>query len=305
MIDSTQPRFETQFQSRHRPDPKEPYRAPEHILPALTPWCLRDAGAEKWSLEKICRVAKQLGVPALEVIQPEEFRLMKQSGLINALTTSHGYVRGMNNPLHWDECLEQLRRSIDANAEAGFANVITFFGFADTTRDEFGNPVEGGSIVDLDEGIRNCVEGYKKIIGYAESKKITICLESLNTRDAGVMKGHPGYQGAHIDDCLEVMNRVGSPAFKLLFDVYHVQIMDGDLIRRIGQIGGEAIGHVQVAGAPGRCELDADQEINFSPVIRALDVAGYRGYVGLEFIPTRDACQSLVQALGVLGMDKM
>lgn len=271
------------------------------IQPALTAWCLRDAGETKWSLEKICQVAKQLGVPALEVVQPEEFPLMQRFGIESALTLSHGYVRGMNNSLHWDECLAKLRRSIDANSEAGFTNVATFSGFADTTRDEAGHPVEGGSVVDLEEGIRNCVEGYKKIVGYAEKRKTILCLESLNTRDSAAMKGHPGYQAGHIDYCLEVIKQVGSPALKLLFDAYHVQIMDGDLIRRIRQIGGEAIGHVQVAGVPGRGELDADQEINFPAVMNALDEAGYRGYVGLEFIPTREALASLVQGLRALG----
>lgn len=278
-------------------------RAPGHIQPALTAWCLRDAGAEAWSLEKICRVTRQLGLSAVEVVQPEEFPVLAKFGLKCALTASHGYVRGMNNPLHWDECLAGLRRSIDASAEAGFPNVVTFTGFGDTTRDEPGKAVEGGSVVDMEEGIRNCVEGYKKIAAYAESRKVTLCLESLNTRDAGAMKGHPGYQGAHIDYCLEVIRKVGSPGLKLLFDAYHVQIMDGDLIRRIRQIGGEGIGHVQVAGVPGRGELDADQEINFPAVMKALDRAGYRGFVGLEFIPTRDAFVSLVQALGALGMD--
>lgn len=250
-------------------------------------------------------MTRQLGLHAVEVVQPEEFPELRKFGIQCALTSSHGYVRGMNNPLHWDECLARLRHSIDASAEAGFPNVVTFTGFADTTRDEAGNPVAGGGIVGMDEGIRNCVEGYKKIAGYAESRKVTLCLESLNTRDAGAMKGHPGYQGAHLDYCLEVIRRVGSPGLKLLFDAYHVQIMDGDLVRRIGQIGGEGIAHVQVAGVPGRGELDSSQEINFTAVMRALELAGYRGFVGLEFIPTRDAFESLVQALEALGMGRV
>lgn len=264
--------------------------------PALTRWCLHNL-AEHWSVEKICRTAVELGVPALEVVPPEELPLLKQYGLVSALTNSHMFVRGMNNPLHWDECLSKLEASINANAEMGFTNVVTFTGFADTTVPEEG--ARPGSLVSREEGIRNCVEGYKKIVGLAEKKKVTLCLETLNSRDGADMKGHPGYQGDHLDFIMEVINKVGSPALKLLFDVYHLQIMDGDLIRRIGTLRGQ-IGHVQVAGVPGRGEIGDDQEINYPPVMRALAEIGYDGYVGLEFIATRDALTSLKEAIAIL-----
>ncbi len=259
------------------------------IKQALTKWCLHDLG-EKWSLEKICQVAKDLGLPAIEVVSPEDFPILKRYGLVSALTTSHLFVRGMNNPLHWDECLGLMGRSIDANGEAGFPNVVTYTGFADTSG------AEKGSLVTREQGIRNCVQGYKKIVGQAEKKKVTLCLEPLNTRDAADMKGHPGYQGDHLDFCVEVIEKVGSPALKLLFDVYHVQIMDGDLIRRIKEHVG-IIGHVQVAGNPGRGELDSNQEVNYPAVMRTLLESGYQGYVGLEFIPTRDTLQSIKEAV--------
>ncbi len=266
------------------------------IKQALTRWCLHDLG-QKWSVEKICQTAVEFGVPAIEVVPPEDFPMLKKYGLVSALTMSHMFVRGMNNPLHWDECLSKLGSSIDANAEAGFPNVVTFTGFADTTVPEPGT--RKGSLVSREEGIRNCVEGYKKIVGHAEKKKVTICLEPLNSRDGADMKGHPGYQGDHLDFCLEVIDKVGSPALKLLFDIYHVQIMDGDLIRRVGTLKGK-IGHVQVAGNPGRGEIGPDQEINYPPVMRALLDIGYDGYVGLEFIPVRDPMQSLREAVVLL-----
>jgi hydroxypyruvate isomerase len=264
--------------------------------PALTRWCLHDL-AEHWPIEKICRTAVELGVPALEVVPIEDFPLLEQYGLVSALTESHTFVRGMNNSLHWDECLSKMEAAIDASAEMGFRNVMTFTGFADTTVPEEG--ARPGSVVSREEGIRNCVEGYKKIAGYAEEKHVTLCLETLNSRDGADMKGHPGYQGDHLDYCLEVIEKVGSPALKLLFDIYHVQIMDGDLMRRISGLRGK-IGHVQVAGVPGRGEIGADQEINYPPVMRALADIDYEGYVGLEFIPTRDALSSLREALAVL-----
>ena len=273
-------------------------RAVKHgrIKPALTRWVLHDLG-QKWSMEKICQVAVDLGAPAIEVVPLEDLPMLKKYGLISALTMSHMFVRGMNNRLHWDECLGKLGKAIDANHEFGFRNVVTFTGFADTTVPEPG--ARPGSVVSREEGIRNCVEGYKKIVGHAEKKGIVICLEPLNSRDGADMKGHPGYQGDHLDFCMEVIDKVGSPALQLLFDIYHVQIMDGDLIRRIPALKGK-IGHVQVAGNPGRGELDMNQEINYPPVMRALLDIGYDAYVGLEFIPTRDPLQGLVEAITLL-----
>jgi len=155
-----------------------------------------------------------------------------------------------------------------------------------------------GDIPD-DVGLKNCVAGLKKIIGYAEQKKVNVCLEMLNSRDdTHPMKGHPGYQGDHTDYCIEIIKQVGSPRLKLLFDVYHVQIMDGDVIRRIRQYK-DYIGHVHTAGNPGRCELDETQEIQYRPIMQALADVGYTGYVGHEFIPTRDPLAGLRQAVSV------
>ena len=257
------------------------------INQSIAYWCFE----EHWSLEKTCQMAKQLGCKSIEVVAPETWPTLKKYGLVCALAPSHTFVRGMNNPLHWEECLANLEKAINATADAGFKNVITFTGYGDTSGEE------KGSKVDPEQGAKNCVTGYKKIIGYAEKKKVNLCLEQLNTRDdTHPMKGHPGYQGDHVDYCMDIIKKVGSPNMKLLFDVYHVQVMDGDLIRRIKQCG-EYIGHVHVAGNPGRGELDEKQEINFPPVMQALLDIGYKGYVGQEFIPTRDPLESLTQAV--------
>ena len=124
---------------------------------------------------------------------------------------------------------------------------------------------------------------------------MTLCLEMLNSRVDVTMKGHPGYQGDHTDYCVDIIRRVGSPRLKLLFDVYHVQIMDGDVITRFRQYE-DLIGHVHTAGVPGRGELDDTQEINYRGVMKAIADAGYQGYVGQEFIPTRDPLEGLRQA---------
>ncbi len=153
--------------------------------------------------------------------------------------------------------------------------------------------------ISLAEGADNCVTGLKNIAGYAESRGVTLCIEMLNTRDnTHPMKGHPGYQGDHLDYVASIVQRVGSPRVKLLFDIYHVQVMDGDLLRRIQQYK-EWIGHVHTAGNPGRGELDDQQEINFAACMQALLKTGYQGYVGHEFIPTRESMRGLVQAVSL------
>jgi hydroxypyruvate isomerase len=155
----------------------------------------------------------------------------------------------------------------------------------------------GRRVIDPDEGLKNCVAGFKRVVGYAEKKQINLAIEMLNTRASDhPMKGHPGYQGDHVDYCMDIIRQVGSPRLGLLFDIYHVQIMDGDIIRRIRQCG-EAIKHVHTAGNPGRGELDETQEINFPPIMKALIDIGYQGFVGHEFIPTRDPLAGLTQAV--------
>jgi hydroxypyruvate isomerase len=191
-------------------------------------------------------------------------------------------VQGFNNPKYWDKCVDVLTKRIDACAEHGVPTVITFTGMREDIPD--------------DVGMTNCVEGYKRILGHAEKKKVTLALEMLNSRVDVEMKGHPGYMGDHTDWCIELLKKVGSERLKLLFDIYHVQIMDGDVIRRIAQHK-DYIAHVHTAGNPGRGELDDKQEINYPPIIRALVDAGYKGYVGQEFIPTRDAMEGLVEAV--------
>ena len=157
--------------------------------------------------------------------------------------------------------------------QVGCKNVITFTGMR-----------EAG--ISDEAAARNCVESWKRVIGYAEQKKINLCLEHLNSRDnTHPMKGHPGYFGDNVDFCVELIRRVDSPNMKLLFDIYHVQIMNGDVIRRIHQFK-EYIAHYHTAGVPGRGELDNTQEINYPAVMRAILETGYQGYVAQEFIPT-------------------
>jgi hydroxypyruvate isomerase len=247
---------------------------------SIAKWCFEKA----WDLEKMCQIAVQLGCQSIELVPPKDWPVLKKHGLTCALALSHWFDKGVNNPKYQDMCLSQIREAVDASAAFGCPNVLTFTGFRENISDE--------------DGIRNCVAAYKKVIGQAEKQKVNLCLEMLNTRVAEEMKGHPGYQGDHTEYCMEIINKVGSPRMKLLFDVYHVQIMDGDLVARVRKYA-EAIGHVHTAGNPGRGELDDKQEINYPAVMRTLAEVGYRGFVGQEFIPTRDPLEGLRQAVTV------
>ncbi|MBN2133700.1 MAG: TIM barrel protein [Sedimentisphaerales bacterium] len=257
-----------------------PVAAKGRLNQSIAYWCF----AKYWDLEKTCRIARQLGCRSVELVEPEHWPTLKKHGLVCALANSHWFDKGMNDPKHQAMCLAKMREAIDACAEFGFPNVITFTGLA------------GG--IAPDEGARNCVAGYKKIAGYAEKKKVNLCLEILNSRVPVEMVGVPGYQGDHTDYCMEIVKRVGSPRMKLLFDIFHVQIMDGDIIARIREYR-DYIGHYHTAGNPGRHELDDTQEINYRAVMKAIAETGFTGYIGHEFMPTRNPLEGLRQAVTV------
>jgi len=265
------------------------------IKQSIVYWCFNVAG-EKWGIEKICQVAKQLGCLSVELAPPETWPVIKKHGLTSAIVPNGmpgaPFVKGFNNPRYHEEVIARTTEAIDAAAEAGFPAVIAFTGFKWRDAED---PTSGE--ISREEGADNCVAGFKKIVGHAEKKGVTICLEHLNTRDdTHPMKGHPGYQGDDIDEVAQIVRRVGSDRLKLLFDIYHVQIMNGDVIRRIGEYP-ELIGHVHTAGNPGRGELDDQQEIAYPAIMRKLIEVGYRGFVGQEFIPTRDPLAGLEQAV--------
>ena len=248
------------------------------IKQSIAYWCFQDY----WSVEQTCRIAKDLGCKSVELVEPKDWPILKKHGLVCALHGSHWFVNGMNNPEYHEMCIAKMRKSIDECAVYRFPNVITFTG--------------SSGDISPEDGIKNCVDGYKQIIGHAEKKAVNLCLEILNSRVAEDMKGHPGYQGDHTDYCMEIIKRVGSPRMKLLFDIYHVQVMDGDIITRIRQYK-DYIGHYHTAGNPGRCEIDDKQEINYKPIMEEIVRTGYLGYVGQEFIPTGNPYRSLKEAV--------
>jgi len=265
------------------------------IKQSIVFWCFNIAG-EKWGLEQTCQAARELGCPALEIVAPEEWGTLRKYEVVCALAPNGmpgaPFVRGFNNPRYHAEVLARTKESIDACAAAGFPNVIAFTGYKWRDAED---PASGE--LTREEGAANCIAGLKQIVGYAEQKGVTLCLEHLNTRDGThPMKGHPGYQGDDLDFVARIIRAVGSPRLKLLFDIYHVQIMHGDVIRRIDE-NKDIIGHVHTAGNPGRGELDSKQEINYPPILEKLLSIGYQGYVGQEFIPTRDPLEGLREAV--------
>ncbi|MCI0705765.1 MAG: TIM barrel protein [Planctomycetia bacterium] len=281
-----------------KPNSEEPKgKLKGRVKQSVAFWCFNARG-EKWGAEKVCEVAKSLECKSVELIAPEDWALLKKHELVCAIAPNGmpgaPFMRGFNNPKFHDEIIERTSKNIDLCAEAKFPNVIAFVGYKWTNPDD---PKSGA--IATDDAFANCVKGLKRLAAHAEKKGVTVCLEHLNTRDdSDPMKGHPGYQGDEIDFVASIIKKVGSVRVKLLFDIYHVQVMHGDLIRRLEQTK-ELIGHIHTAGVPGRGELDEKQEINYPAVMKKLVDIGYTGFVGQEFIPTRDPLAGLKQAVAV------
>lgn len=254
---AAEPRVEPDFKVRNG-----------RIRQSVMGWCFNPMPAPE--LAKHCAA---IGLVAIEGIGAEHYPAARAAGLKISLVGSHGFAKG---PFHRDNiefCVSKLKAGIDLAVQYECPSVITFTGMR-----------EKG--ISDEQGAKNCIECWKQVIDYAEEKKINLCLEHLNTRDSShPMKGHPGYFGDDVDLCVDLIKQVGSPRMKLLFDIYHVQIMHGDVIRRLKQLK-DVIGHIHTAGNPGRCEIDENQEINYPAVMRAILEIGYTGFVAQEFIPT-------------------
>jgi hydroxypyruvate isomerase len=225
--------------------------------------------------EKLITTCADIGLTGIEGIGRQFYPAARKAGLEISLVGSHGFAKGPNDPANHEMCVAKLTDGIDVAKRFGAKRVITFVGMETPG-------------IDRGQALANCVQAWKQVVGHAEKNGITICLEHLNSvDDSHPMKGHPGYQGDDLDFCIEAIKKVGSPNLKLLFDVYHVQIMHGDIIRNIGKLK-EYIGHYHTAGNPGRAELDDTQEINYPAVMRAILATGFDGFVAQEFIPNWD-----------------
>jgi hydroxypyruvate isomerase len=245
------------------------------IKQAVSRWCI------KMPLDELCAETKAMGLVGIDLLSPgPDFDVVAKHGLVCTMVNSHGIEAGLNDTAHHEPCLAAIRESIDAAADAGLPNVICFSG----------NRREG--LTD-DEGADHCVEALKQVAGLAERRKVTLCMELLNSK-----RNHKGYMCDRTAWGAGVCRRVGSGRVKLLYDIYHMQVEEGDVIATIREYA-DCIGHYHTAGVPGRNEIDDTQELNYPAIMRAIAATGFDGYVCHEFVPKRDPLTSLREAVEI------
>jgi hydroxypyruvate isomerase len=245
-------------------------------------WCYNGyLTRQKMSLDDFAAACAKLGLKSIELVGPDQWPTLRKHGLVCAMSPSpdNNIPKGLNRVAHHEKCLAGIRRAIDSAADAGFPNVICFSGNREGMDDQ--------------EGLANCVTALKKIAPYAEQKKITVCLEFLNSID------HKDYMADSTKWCVELVHRVGSPRIKVLYDIYHAAMMKEDPLADI-QKHHECWGHYHTGGYPGRNEIDGTQKLDYRKLMQAIAESGYQGYVGQEFVPKRpDALKSLEQAVAI------
>ncbi len=227
----------------------------------------------KWTFDEIpldefCQAAKEIGLQSVELLGPDEWPTLKKHGLTCAMPwgAGKGIEEGFNNPQLHDELIADYKRVIPMVADADFDKIICFSGNRNGMDDEV--------------GMENCANGLKRLMSTAEEYDVTVCMELLNSK-----VNHPDYMCDHTNWGVELCKKVGSDRFKLLYDIYHMQIMEGDVIRTIRD-NHQYIGHYHTGGVPGRNEIDETQELYYPAIIKAIVDTGYTGFIGQEFIPT-------------------
>jgi hydroxypyruvate isomerase len=256
----------------------KPARANGNIRQSVCRWCYG-----RVPLEKLAAEAKRIGFKSIELLSAEEILKIKPLGLTCAVMGGADIVRGLNRTEFHEANLSRLRKNIEFAAGNNIPAVIVMSG----------NRTIAGKTVADDEGMETCVKALKQIVGLAEEKKVTILMEGLNSK-----VDHKDYMYDRTSWGVALAKKVGSPRFKLLYDIYHMQIMEGDVIRTI-QRNKEYIGHYHTGGVPGRHEIDETQELYYPAIIKAILETGYQGFLGQEYIPARDAIPSLEQGFKI------
>jgi len=233
-------------------------------------WCY-----SKIEFEDLCKAAKEIGLTSIELTGPDEWPILKKYGLTSAMPwgAGKGIVEGFNDLKLHDELVASYEAIFPKLANAGLDKVICFSGNRHGMSDE--------------QGLENCATGLKRLMKSAEKHKVTVTMELLNSK-----VNHPDYMCDRTNWGVELCKRVGSNNFKLLYDIYHMQIMEGDVIRTI-QDNYQYINHYHTGGVPGRNEIDDSQELYYPAIMKAIVATGYKGYLGQEFIPKRDPLTSL------------
>ncbi|GEO21790.1 hydroxypyruvate isomerase family protein [Cyclobacterium qasimii] len=240
-------------------------------------WCYNDI-----EFEDLCKAAVEIGLKSIELAGPEEWPILSKYGLYCAMPwgAGLGIEKGWNNPELHDELIQSYAEEIPKVAAAGYKQIICFSGNRNGLNDNI--------------GITNCAMGLKKIMPIAEEHGIIMCMELLNSK-----VNHKDYQADHTAWGVELCKAVGSENLKLLYDIYHMQIMEGDVIATIKEFH-PYISHYHTGGVPGRNEIDESQELYYPAIVKAILDTGYTGFIGQEFIPKRtDKIASLKQGVEI------
>lgn len=245
-----------------------------NIKQSVCRWCYG-----KIKLADLAVAAKKMGYLSIELLNPKEVLEVKKLGLTCAVLGGADIVNGLNRKENHDSIVKKLTDGIEFAAAEGVPSVICMSGNRKGLDDE--------------KGLEVCAEGLKRVVGLAEKKNVTLVMEGLNSKI-----NHKDYMYDKTAWGVALCKKVGSERFKLLYDVYHMQIMEGDVIRTIGE-NHQYIGHYHTGGNPGRNEIDDTQELNYPAIVKAILATGYKGYLGQEFIPKRDALKSMAQAFQI------
>jgi len=239
-------------------------------------WCYPNV-----ELEDLCVAGKAMGLQSVELLGPEDWPKLLKHGLTCAMASGvDGITYGFNRLDHHDDLIKKFEVNLPKAVDAGLKNYICFSGNRGSMSDE--------------QGLENCVVGLKRLMPLAEKHKITICMELLNSK-----VNHKDYMCDHTKWGVELVKRVGSEYFKLLYDIYHMQIMEGDVIRTIRE-NHQYIAHYHTGGVPGRHEIDDTQELYYPAVMKAIVETGFKGHVAQEFQPARpDVLASLKQGVQI------
>ncbi len=242
-----------------------------HIKQSVCRWCYG-----KIPLEKLAVEGKRIGFKSVELLTPDQFKVIEPLGLTCAMLSGACTIPdGFNRKENHARLVKSVHEHVEFAADHKLPNVIFFSGNRRGMSDE--------------EGLANCAEGIKKVVGFAEQKNVTLCMELLNSK-----VDHHDYMCDHTAWGVKLVKTVGSPRFKLLYDIYHMQIMEGDVIRTIRD-NHEYLAHFHTGGVPGRHEIDETQELYYPAVVRAILDTGFTGYLAQEFVPARDPLTSLAQ----------
>lgn len=248
-----------------------------NINHAVCRWCFSDL-----SLDDLCIEAKKIGITGIDLVGPKDWPILKKYGMMSTMCNGAeiSLVKGWNDPQYHDTLIKNYTEHINLVADAGYKNLICFSG--------------NRNGMDDIAGLKNCADGLKKIMSLAEKRGVTIIMELLNSK-----VDHKDYMCDKTPWGVELCKQIGSENFKLLYDIYHMQIDEGDVIRTI-KTNALYIGHYHTAGVPGRHEIDDSQELYYPAIMKAIAATGFTGYVAQEFIPiAKDKIGSLKKAIDI------